>query len=53
MKGEDGNLFTLAESVVAFIVSLNTLQRAVKRPRHVKASKTAFSSPSPDFTPRP
>lgn len=44
-EGEDEDLFTPAELVVAFIVSLNTLQCAVKWPRHVKASKTAFFSP--------
>lgn len=43
-EGEDEDLFTQAESVVSFIVSLNTLQCAVKQPRHVKASKTAFFS---------
>lgn len=46
---EDEDLFTQAESVVAFIVSPNTLQCAVKQPRHVKASKTAFFFSPPPF----
>lgn len=36
-EGEDENLFSPAESVVAFIVWLDTLQRALEQPQHVKA----------------
>lgn len=35
-EGGDENLFSPAESVVAFIVSLDTLQYALKQPQHVK-----------------
>lgn len=44
-EGGDENLFSQAESVVAFIVSLDTLQCALKQPQHVKVLKTAISPP--------
>lgn len=40
--GLDEDLFTPEESAVAFIVSLNTQRRALKRLEHVKASVAAF-----------
>lgn len=48
---EDEDLFSQTQSVVAFIVSPGTPQRAVKQPRLVKASKTFFFSTPPPHRP--